>query len=213
MSEGGAPPAARVIRAGHLNSMPWKNGGGATNEICVHPAGAGLDDFGWRVSIATVASNGPFSVFAGIDRTLAVLEGDGLRLVIGNAAPVELRCDTAPLSFAADTPTHARLIDSAVTDLNVMTRRGDWRHAVTRLSVDDPTRHTTRPGTHAVTVLWLCHRGLVTIEGLAGAVRLRPLDAWVVESPPAARWHVVPEGTAELVLVEIERLPAVGDSA
>jgi len=37
---------ARVIRAAECRSMPWKNGGGATTEICVRPPGAGLDDFG-----------------------------------------------------------------------------------------------------------------------------------------------------------------------
>jgi len=213
VSEGGALPlAAQVIRAADGISMPWKDGGGATREICVHPPGAGLDDFGWRVSIATVASDGPFSVFAGVERTLTVLEGDGLRLVIGAAAPVEQRRDTAPLSFAADTPTHASLIGAAVTDLNVMTRRSDWRHAVTRLCVEGPTHHATRPGTKAATVLWLCHRGQVTIDGGDGVVQLGPLDTWVVESPPATRWHIVPDGTAELYLAEIERLPASGDS-
>ena len=217
MSEGvpsSSTVAARVIRVADGISMPWRNGGGATREICVHPPGAGLDNFGWRVSMATVVSDGPFSVFAGVERTLTVLEGDGLRLVIGAAAPVEQRRDSAPLSFAADAPTHASLIGAAVTDLNVMTRRGHWSHAVTRLSVAGPTHHATRPGTRAgtVTVLWLCHRGQVTIDGGDGGVQLGPLDALVVESLPATRWRIVPEGTAELYLAEIERLPASGDS-
>ena len=45
---------ARLIRASDCRCMPWKNGGGATTEIAVHPHDAGLADFEWRVSIATV---------------------------------------------------------------------------------------------------------------------------------------------------------------
>ena len=53
-----------------LPATPWKNGGGTTQEIAGWPAGAGLDAFGWRVSIACIAASGPFSVFAGIDRSI-----------------------------------------------------------------------------------------------------------------------------------------------
>ncbi len=38
--------------------MPWKNGGGVTTEICVSPPSGAFD---WRVSIATVNADGPFS--------------------------------------------------------------------------------------------------------------------------------------------------------
>ena len=70
----------KLLRARNHRRMPWKNGGGVTTEIAVFPANAGLEDFEWRLSMATVASDGPFSLFAGIDRTLAVLEGEGLVL-------------------------------------------------------------------------------------------------------------------------------------
>ena len=60
-----------------LAAMPWKNGGGTTQEIACWPPGAGLSEFGWRVSIATIAAPGPFSVFADIDRSIMLLEGEG----------------------------------------------------------------------------------------------------------------------------------------
>ena len=53
---------------------PWKNGGGTTTEVAAFPPGAPLENFGWRVSIAQVARSGPFSLFPGIDRTLALLD-------------------------------------------------------------------------------------------------------------------------------------------
>ena len=43
----------RVIRAAECQTMPWKNGGGETTEIAVFPSGAGLDDFEWRISMAS----------------------------------------------------------------------------------------------------------------------------------------------------------------
>ena len=74
----------------------------------------------WRASRA----DGPFSLFPGVDRTLAILEGEGLLLDIAGRAPVELTGASAPLSFPADAPTTASLIAGPITDLNVMTRRG-----------------------------------------------------------------------------------------
>ena len=87
--------------------MPWKNGGGETMEIAVSPEGSGLDRFDWRVSMARIARDGPFSDFADVDRTLAILDGAGLRLAIAGRAPVELTAASAPLSFPADLPTTA----------------------------------------------------------------------------------------------------------
>ena len=70
----------RIIRAADCRRMPWKNGRGETVEIAISPDGAGIDDFDWRLSMARVETDGPFSLFAGIDRTLAVLEGEGIFL-------------------------------------------------------------------------------------------------------------------------------------
>ena len=112
--------------------MPWKNGGGSTTEIAIGPAGASLDAFDWRISMARVATDGPFSTFDGIDRTLAVIKGGGMELTIGDQAAVVLGSDTAPLAFPGDVPTTARLLAGEITDLNVMTRHGRYAHRVLR---------------------------------------------------------------------------------
>jgi environmental stress-induced protein Ves len=126
--------AVQIIRANDGKIIPWKNGGGSTTEIAVGPAGASLEAFDWRVSMARVASDGPFSDFPGIDRTLAVVKGDGLVLTIGDDAPVTLSSDADPVSFPGDTPTSARLTAGEITDLNVMTRRGHFRHRLLRIT-------------------------------------------------------------------------------
>src|SRR6185369_11614525 len=70
----------RLLTPSDYRPMPWKNGGGRTIEIAVHPVGATLDAFQWRVSIADIERDGPFSRFPGIDRTIVLLEGAGMHL-------------------------------------------------------------------------------------------------------------------------------------
>ncbi|MCA0023144.1 MULTISPECIES: HutD family protein [unclassified Mesorhizobium] len=167
----------RVLRAAEYKSMPWKNGGGVTTEIAVSPADAGLDAFDWRVSMARVESGGPFSSFAGIDRTLSVLEGEGIVLDVAGQPPARLTAASAPLSFPADRPTGAELIAGPITDLNVMTRRGRMRHSVERLVISNPLEI----GTESRATLVLCLGGEVVVAA-AEPVRLGHLDALLTAS-------------------------------
>jgi len=123
--------------------MPWKNGAGTTIEIAVFPAQVGLDDFVWRVSRAQVVANGGFSHFAGIDRSLALLQGAGMRLDIGGVNhQVDLHHNI--VTFAGDVSLHAELISGPISDFNLMSRRSACHHqlnhwigpAMRSLSVD-----------------------------------------------------------------------------
>lgn len=116
--------------------MPWKNGGGSTTEIAIFPAGSDLEGFDWRISMAHVETAGPFSIFPGIDRTIVILEGSGLALDIEGEGSVTLTPGAAPYAFKADVPTFGTPLDGALTDLNVMTRRGKYRSSVARLIGD-----------------------------------------------------------------------------
>lgn len=124
----------RILRVADHKTMPWKNGGGVTTEIAVFPTNAGLDDFLWRVSTARVEQDGPFSMFPGVDRSLSILEGEGLDLAI-DGEPVRLTKGSVPYAFAADVPVGSRLIGGAVVDLNVMTRRGLCLSDISRIQV------------------------------------------------------------------------------
>lgn len=188
---------SRLLRNSDHRRMPWKNGGGETVEVIVHPEGAGLSDFGWRVSMATVASDGPFSVFPGIDRTLAVLLGDGMELSIEGLGERLLTPQSTPLAFPADAPTSARLPGGPITDLNVMTRRGAFRHTLVRHVVEDAKTLAASPGGRLL--LALDPLGVFTADGLIG---LQPLDALLLDGCEAA--YVVPAGDrAAFHLVEI----------
>ncbi|MDH6257513.1 HutD family protein [Bradyrhizobium sp. BR13661] len=119
--------------------MAWKNGGGETAEIAIGPPGATVGTFDWRISTARVAAPGPFSAFAGIDRTLVVLSGRGLRLVTrqpGEVREVVLGPDSEPYRFAGDVSVDADLLEGEpVVDFNVMTRRGRFSHTLRKMSV------------------------------------------------------------------------------
>lgn len=117
-----------ILRAADHRVMPWKNGGGSTTEVALFPAAAGLDTFDWRVSMAGVSEDGPFSRFPGIERTLALLDGAGLVLEVEDRPPVTLAHQGEAASFPGDAATGARLIDGPILDLNVMTRRGRFTH-------------------------------------------------------------------------------------
>ncbi|HZZ14223.1 MAG TPA: HutD family protein [Paraburkholderia sp.] len=125
--------AVTLIRGADLVATPWKNGGGLTREVAAFPEGAGLDAFVWRVSIAEVAQAGPFSRFAGIDRTLALLSGAGMLLDEASGAGGSQGTDmtthalTQALDlarFPGEAKIEARLVDGPTRDFNLMVRRG-----------------------------------------------------------------------------------------
>lgn len=103
-------------------TMPWKNGGGSTTELVIRPEGASVSDpFLVRVSIADVATSGPFSRFPGCDRHLVVLEGAGMVLdVAGRALPLE---PFRPVFFSGDDAAEGRLVNGPVRDFNVIVDR------------------------------------------------------------------------------------------
>jgi len=113
----------RVLSPADYRRMPWKNGAGRTTEIASHPAGAALDAFDWRISVADVASDGPFSTFAGVDRTIVLLAGAGMCLD-GDGRSTLLRTPYAPHSFRGDDAIACALVDGPVRDFNLMLRRG-----------------------------------------------------------------------------------------
>ena len=182
--------------------MPWKNGGGETAEIAVGPAGASLDALDWRVSMALVAASGPFSRFAGVDRTLAVLEGSGIRLSVGGRERVSLDRDTPPFGFSGDDPAEAELIDGAIEDLNVMTRRGSHRHRLSRLAATAPVS-LRREGDWLLVVA----RGAAARASAAGeAHALAEGATLLLDETDPPRLQIAPAAPAQLFVIEIWRV-------
>jgi len=111
---------AHVYRPEDYAFMPWKNGGGSTLEIVRQRS---VDDSGydWRLSIAQISADGPFSVFAGYSRIITVLHGDGMVLEVNG---VESRAlgPIQPMSFDGGAKVRCRLLGSPIEDFNLIYR-------------------------------------------------------------------------------------------
>ncbi|MFI6849209.1 HutD family protein [Kitasatospora sp. NBC_00085] len=178
----------QVLRAGERPATAWLNGGGVTREVAGFPAGAGLDAFDWRVSLADVASAGPFSVFPGIDRLITLVDGPGMALTVDGD---EHRVDAPfrPFAFSGDAATDCRLLGGPVVDFNVMTRRGRTTAGLALV---------TAPGPVAVpagaTSLVLC---LVGTAALADGTALDRFDAALLDGP--GTYELRPDGVTAVV--------------
>jgi environmental stress-induced protein Ves len=113
-----------VIRFDALKAIPWKNGLGITREIAVEPAGATMDDFLWRVSIADVDTASPFSRFPGIDRIIVLLDGAGFTMTLDGERSHALTTPCEPFAFAGESQVDVSLAGGATRDFNLMVRRG-----------------------------------------------------------------------------------------
>jgi environmental stress-induced protein Ves len=115
----------RIILASSYREVPWKNGGGTTREI----ADSGEMPPLWRLSLATIDRDGPFSDFTGYDRTIIPISGDGIALAI-NGGSSQALAHLQPFFFAGEDTIECRLVGGTTHDLNVLTRRDRYRHHV-----------------------------------------------------------------------------------
>lgn len=189
-----------VLRFADRAASRWKNGGGITWEYAVHPPGAGLDDFFWRISRARVVGHGAFSVFPGIDRSLTVVDGDAIDLLMTDRR-VRLDRTTPPYRFPADHPIECRVPTGPIEDLNVMTRRGHWNHRVSRHAVDGAIRVDLDGDVGLIVAL--ARMRLTTEEG--ETADLEPGDAALFET--ATTVGVEPRhGVGEVIGIRLDHL-------
>lgn len=127
--------------------MPWRNGGGTTTEIVVEPSGE--ERFLYRVSIADVASDGPFSRFDGYDRHIMLLEGRGMSLDCGAHGKIDLAL-LEPRSFSGDWDVVGSLVEGAVRDFNLMVDRGGARSSLDVLRIRSAETIHLPPGATGV---------------------------------------------------------------
>lgn len=185
----------RRLGPGDVRAMPWKNGLGSTDQFLIRPEEASLaTGFLVRISRAPVLTDGPFSAFPGLDRSLLLLEGAGLDLDHGPHGRQCLAGPFRPVAFSGDWATTGRLLGGPCLDFGVMTRRGACTHDLSVL----------RPGAgphrlpDAPLRLAYCAEGAARVGGQAveaGAAVL--LDA------EGEAWA---EGPATLVLVAVHGL-------
>ena len=190
-----------IRKAADYRRMPWRNGGGETAEIAIYPEHAGIADFEWRVSMATVTSGGPFSSFPGVDRTLAILSGQGIELELDAGGPQPVTPKSAPLSFMGETPAYCRLLGGAVMDLNIMTRRDAFSHRLTRCHLGCQLPRCPKDGWCVLIAL-----GELELNVNSKREQLERLDALICDS---AETEIAVETFGLFYSIEISPAPSI----
>jgi environmental stress-induced protein Ves len=160
--------------------VPWRNGGGVTRELLAWPHGG---DWQVRISVAEIASDGPFSSFPGVDRWFAVLSGGGVALTIDGRELVR-RAGDPPLAFSGEAPVACRLLQGPSRDLNLMLR-GIAGAMLPAVAGEAWTPRARRCGLYAL-VAGRCRAGAVETELPADSL------AWFDPAPASLAFH--PDG-------------------
>ena len=184
----------RVLRPADYKRMPWKNGGGMTTELAVHPS---ADAYDWRISIADIESNGPFSTFEGYDRYIALLEGLGMELRFDEGEPIRLERRLQFVKFAGEQRTEGVLISGKVRDFNVIYKRDAVRVEVLH-------RPLVGPMVFFRDVTWFVYLAGGTADAKCGAesVALEANSSLLLPAESGGQ-RVVVNGGGEVVLVKI----------
>ncbi len=98
-----------------IPAQPWVNGAGTRQELAT---GDHAGDIVWRLSVAAIERDCPFSTYPGLSRLHTLIAGVGTRLT-GTGVEIEVR-PMVPVAFDAAIPLDCMLIDGAATALNVI---------------------------------------------------------------------------------------------
>ncbi|NLM71315.1 MAG: HutD family protein [Synergistaceae bacterium] len=142
--------------------MPWKNGGGVTHEVFIHPEGSSLEKggFQWRLSSANISEAGQFSLFPGYDRVIFLLSGKGMNISV-DGSTVSLLSHFDSLRFHGERETSCSLVEGPVTDFNIFCRRASYTCEYRQLA---PKREAERLFLPGDTTILFCLRGEAAVE-------------------------------------------------
>jgi environmental stress-induced protein Ves len=170
-------PRVTLLPAADREDEPWRNGGGSTRQIA---ARGGPGGWRWRISMARVEADGPFSLFPEVTRTILVMDGDEMELDI---AGTRVRLGSEPFTFDGAAVTHGALLASAVTDFNVMVRRGEFTATTERMPAGrSPLAVTGRTGSPSTVIVVAPAAGAqLEVEQLGLDAALAGYDAVMIE--------------------------------
>ena len=174
-------PDIHLYRAADYPRMPWRNGGGTTQEVACNPGGS-TAAFDWRLSIADVAQDGGFSAFTGYQRIITVLEGQGIQLTVDGHEQAPLAPRKA-YAFLGDAQVDCRLLDGAIRDFNLFYAPARYHARLQWVSA----ACTFHSAAHALPSRYDC----LHVEGQSGVAQYQldaagGVDACVIELQPRA---------------------------
>lgn len=189
-----------------LSPVPWKNGGGNTIELAIGPPDAGIDDFDWRVSLATIAEDGAFSQFPGVDRTLALVDGHGMTLQI-DGEPALISDAEPVIAFDGSSEVQAKLNRGPTLDFNAMSRSERCWHQFGRRRLSGDSTFVARAD---VTVLFLAEGDSLQLASDNERVGLVRYDAVVLDQGTV--WSLE-AGQATIYIVDVHYYSEDDDDA
>ena len=181
-----------VLPASDYAVMPWKNGGGTTTQIYV--AGDDPTHYDWRVSIATVAGDGPFSRFPGYDRHIMMIEGGGMTLTGGPHGDITVSPAFVPRSFSGDWDIFGRLKSGPLRDFNLIVRRDKFASGLETVVLAEAAEFNAEAGWLLLHVL----DGNATVADFA----LQQGDSAVLNPGESAR-IAAPAGIVRLAICKV----------
>ena len=118
-----------IIVPSQFKILPWKNGKGETTELAINHQGT-LDDFDWRLSIASVVEDGMFSDFSSYERNLVLIKGQGITLQHDEQTTDHLSALLSFATFDGGCKTQGTLLNGVIKDFNIITRQKLYRTQV-----------------------------------------------------------------------------------
>jgi len=115
-----------ILSPESFKTIPWKNGKGETIELAINEGGT-LDNFIWRLSMASVVEDGVFSDFSGYERNLILIEGNGINLQHDDNKIDKLSNLLEVANFDGGCRTVGNLHAGAITDFNIMSHQEKCR--------------------------------------------------------------------------------------
>lgn len=178
-------------------AMPWKDGGGVTEQIAIEPPEATIQgDFLWRLSMARVERSGPFSRFDGYDRTLLLLEGGGLELDFGTHGRTQLDEPLQSVAFNGDWDARATLTRGPVRDFGIISDHARVRQEVRVLAFErESIPIQAAPTAWIIALTGHCALGPQRVE-------LAPWEAVRLDNEASEAWGMSPDARCLLVRFE-----------
>jgi len=191
---------SQVLRAHLYRRERWKNQRGWTREIARSPS---QGDWNWRLSIAEIEEDAPFSRFDGVERELVLLSGNGVRLRFDDGAAHELRPPHGRLRFAGERAVAGELIDGPTQDFNLMWRRDAIDAQLWHRPLVGPMVIFVEPGS-----VWAVHllAGQARFADASGLPELASADTALLVAQGDARERYVLDGGGEVLLARLRAL-------
>jgi environmental stress-induced protein Ves len=160
-----------------------------------------VDDYAWRVSIAEIDHDCPFSAFPGHDRILVLLSGNGMRLSFHDGREVDLDPPHSRIAFRGEDALDCTLREGPTRDFNLIWKRDRVQAELMHRPLVGPMLFFPEPQ-----VQWLVHliAGRAQIKDRPELAPLDAGDSVLLSAAPGDSERLILGGGGEVLLARIE---------